>query len=74
MSASNIKSCKLLEQYLSYLSVMKGSSENSIDEYRNVLLMFFRFVRHNRISDNSDMDMSSIDIEFIKSITMIPEP
>lgn len=70
MSASNIKSCRLLEQYLSYLSVMKGRSENTIDEYRNDLLMFFRFVRHSRVPENSDMEMSSIDIEFIKSITI----
>lgn len=70
MSVSNIKSCRLLEQYLSYLSVMKGRSENTIDEYRNDLAMFFRFVKNSRIPGNADMDMSNIDIEFIQSITI----
>ncbi len=34
----------LIEQYLSYLVVIKGRAENTIKEYRTDLLMFFRFV------------------------------
>ena len=36
------KTCLLVEQYLNYLVVIKGRSENTINEYRTDLLMFFR--------------------------------
>jgi hypothetical protein len=70
MSVSNNKTCRLLEQYISYLSVMKGRSDNTIDEYQNDLAMFFRFIKKNRNPGNEDMDLSDINIEFIKSITI----
>ena len=34
------KLCPIVEQYLSYLVVIKGRSENTILEYRTDLLMF----------------------------------
>ncbi len=34
------KTCQLVEQYLGYLTVIKGRSENTIKEYRTDLLMF----------------------------------
>lgn len=62
-------SCQILEQYLSYLTVIKGRSENTTNEYRNDLLMFLRFVKENRDPRNSK-DCSNVDIEFIKSISI----
>ena len=38
------KTCQLIEQYLGYLVVIKGRSENTVKEYRTDLLMFFSFV------------------------------
>ena len=35
------KSCKLVEQYLNYLTVIKCRAENTIKEYRTDILMFF---------------------------------
>ncbi|MHB1127890.1 MAG: site-specific integrase [Bacillota bacterium] len=35
------KTCPLVEQYLGYLVVIKGRSENTVKEYRTDLLMFF---------------------------------
>ncbi|SDI45809.1 site-specific integrase [Desulfosporosinus hippei] len=34
------KTCPLVEQYLGYLAVIKGRSENTVNEYRTDLLMF----------------------------------
>lgn len=42
------KTCPLFEQYLSYLIVIKGRSENTILDYRTDLLMFFRFIIDSR--------------------------
>lgn len=64
------KTCQLVEQYLHYLSVIKGRSENTIKEYRTDLLMFLEHVMNARAISTDDKDFSSIDISFIKSITL----
>lgn len=66
-------SYQILEQYLAYLTVIKGRSENTVNEYRNDLLMFFRFVKEYRQQDNicpNPFEPLNIDIEFIKSISI----
>ncbi len=40
----NYKSFDLLEEYLSYLTVIKGRSINTVIEYRTDVLMFFEFL------------------------------
>lgn len=73
MQRINNKSCKLLEQYLGYLTVMKGRSENTVTEYRGDLVMFFKFIKESRNPKDTSyerMDFSDIDIEYIKSITV----
>ncbi|WP_369282220.1 tyrosine recombinase XerC [Oscillibacter sp. GMB15532] len=42
------KTCPILEQYLAYLLTIKGSSQNTILEYRMDLLQFFRYVAVQR--------------------------
>lgn len=64
------KTCKLVEQYLSYLAVVKGRSENTIKEYRTDLLMFFEYVTNTRSVHTSGKDFSYVNIEFIKTITI----
>ena len=73
MSLKNNKTCALLEQYLSYLSVVKGRSHLTCDEYRIDSLLFFEFLKRTRgIPDDTLKlrDFSDVDINFIKSITV----
>ena len=74
MTIINNKSCQLLEQYLGYLTVIKGRSENTINEYRNDLLMFLKYIkkktRHPADACFETGDFSDINIEFITSISV----
>ena len=65
----------LVQQYLLYLEAIKGHSELSVLEYASDLRTFFRFmVRYKRMikSDipDEEIDISPIDIDFIKKITL----
>lgn len=62
------KTCPLVEQYLGYLTVIKGRSENTILEYRIDLLSFFRFTSRSRGQIYDDFQYANLD--FIKSITL----
>lgn len=42
------RTCPLIEQYLGYLIVIKGRSENTIKECQTDLLMFFSYVMESR--------------------------
>jgi site-specific recombinase XerD len=64
------KTCPIIEQYLSYLFVIKGRSENTVLEYRTDLLMFFKFVLDARKVSIADGNFKIVDLEFIKSITL----
>lgn len=64
------KTCPLVEQYLGYLVVIKGRSENTIKEYRTDLLMFFRFVMLSRNTPMLDKNFSGVNLEFIKNISL----
>lgn len=66
---------QLVQQYLLYIEAIKGHSELSVIEYASDLRTFFRFLaRHkNLVSNNIDdneIDLSPIDINFIKNITL----
>jgi len=67
------KTCTLLEQYLSYLVIVKGRSPLTAEEYRIDCLMLLAFVKQSR-GVSSDIlekrDFSDVDIDFIKSITV----
>ena len=69
----NNRSCALLEQYLSYLTVVKGRSALTADEYRIDVLMMLSFIKQKRGVPEEILagrDFSDVDIEFIKSITI----
>lgn len=70
MALQNYKSFPLLDEYLSYLIVIKGRSENTIIEYRTDLLMFFDYVNRSKNSRAKKYVLSHIDAGFIKSVTM----
>ena len=54
----NYKSFELLEQYLSYLTVIKGRSINTVIEYRTDVLMFFEFLCNKRNMEREKYDLS----------------
>lgn len=62
--------CPLVEQYLSYLVVIKGRAQNTIKEYRTDLLQFFGYVSDSRNTPVLYNNFAIIDLQFIKSITL----
>jgi len=67
------KTCAILEQYLSYLTVIKGRFPLTADEYRIDNLMLFSFVKEKRgfpADEIKRRDFSDADIEFIRSINI----
>ncbi len=66
---------QLVQDYLVYSEAIKGHSELSVLEYASDLRTFFRYMaKHKKLysadTDDSDIDLSCIDIDFIKSITL----
>lgn len=64
------KTCPLIEQYLDYLVVIKGRSENTVLEYRTDLPMFFKFVLNTRNISIFNNNFAIVDLELIKLITL----
>ena len=64
------RTCPLVEQYLGYLTVIKGRSENTIKEYRTDLLMFFDFVMLSRNRPIHNKNFTRVDSEFIQTISL----
>ena len=62
------KSCQLLEQYLGYLTTIKGRSNNTVIEYRIDILHFLRYVSQSR--KEAYDDYSYADLKYIKSISL----
>ena len=62
------RTCPLVEQYLGYLSIIKGRSENTVKEYRTDLLMFFNYVMFSRNIPILDKNFAGVNLEFIKTI------
>lgn len=65
----------LVQQYLLYIEAIKGHSELSVIEYASDLRIFFRFIADLKglaanDSDDGEIDLSPIDLEFIKGITL----
>ncbi|WRS27179.1 site-specific integrase [Oscillospiraceae bacterium MB08-C2-2] len=62
------KTCPILEQYLDYLVIIKGQSQNTILEYRMDLLQFFRYVAVQRGITETHFQFA--DADFIRSIQL----
>lgn len=60
----------IFEQYLSYLIVITGRSENTILEYRTDLLMFFSFIIDSLKFPIINTNFSFADLLFVKSINL----
>lgn len=68
------ESFDLLKQFLSYMQNVKGRSEKTVDEYFISLRTFFRYMkkRKNLVpkdTDDKEITIDDIDLDFIKSIT-----
>lgn len=63
------KTCTILEEYLSYLQVIKKRSICTTNEYRTDILMFFKWLSDMRGTLNSNNDFSFINSYYLKSIT-----
>jgi site-specific recombinase XerC len=62
---------KILEEYFSYLTVIKARSPHTIAEFRVDLRLLFIFVaKRRKPSSTPPTDCSFADIKFIKSITL----
>lgn len=72
MALKNYTSFPLLEEYLNYLTVIKGRSLNTVVEYRTDLLMFFAFLKAEKriLSDTDKYDFGFVDKAFIQSISL----
>lgn len=65
----------IIKEFIRYSSVVKGKSKLSIDGYALDLRLFFRFIllRRKMVSTDvkfKDIDITSIDIDFIKTISL----
>jgi integrase/recombinase XerD len=65
-----------LDDFLNYLNVIKAKSPNTINGYRNDLILFFRFMKKHRKlyppkTEISDVEIRDVDSEFIKKITLM---
>ncbi len=62
---------KIIEEYFSYLTVIKARSPHTIAEFRVDLRLLFMFVlKHKKPAAIPSSDCSFADIKYIKSITM----
>ena len=64
------RTCKPLEQYLSYLSVIKERSECTVREYRTDILMFMTWLANKHEMPCSASDFSYVDILYLRTITL----
>ena len=72
-SLKDNKTCTLLDQYLSYLTIVKGRSPLTAEEYRVDCNMLFEYIKRKRGVPQDTLekrDFSDVDIGFIKSITV----
>ena len=72
-SLKDNKTCALLEQYLSYLVVVKGRSPLTAEEYRIDNCLLFEYIKRMRgVPEDvlSLRDFSDVDIDFIKAISV----
>lgn len=65
----------LLKEFLQHIYAIKNKSELTVEEYCIDNMMFLRFLKQNKClapssSELSEIDVSDIDIEFIKRITL----
>lgn len=66
---------ELVQKYLTYVSVVKGHSQNTVEQYANDLSLFLKYmVRYKGLCSASipdeEIDLRELDIDFFKTITL----
>lgn len=69
------ESPEIIKGFLTYLSVVRGKSQNTIKEYFLDLRLFFRYLKKSRglVSDDtdfSDISIKDVDLDLIRSVTL----
>lgn len=68
------ESSPVIMDYLTYMSVIKGKSQNTVNEYFMDLRTFFRYLKHKRgLADDCefiDIDIKDVDLDLIKTVTL----
>ncbi len=62
--------CPILEQYLSYLSIIKGRSSCTIREYRTDILAFLWWIAGVRKIELAYPDFAFADVHFLETVTL----
>ncbi len=70
MALKNYISFSLLEEYLNYLTLIKGRRLNTVIEYRTDILLFFSYLKEIRKIEGEKYDLGFVNEEFIKKITL----
>ena len=72
MALKNFNTFPLLDEYLNFLTVIKGRSPNTVVEYRTDILMFFSYLKEKRGMEQQKekYNLSFVDADFIRSITL----
>jgi len=65
------RSSQWIDSYISYALNVQGRSKLTCMKYRNDLENFFKFLLKKKLGlyDDGDMDLSVVDMEFLRSIT-----
>ena len=66
---------KVIKGYLSYLSSIRGASKQTVDAYKNDLILFFRFLKIyygkvDEITPFHEISIMDVDISFLKEIDL----
>lgn len=65
----------IISDYLRYMSVVKGKSQNTVNEYYLDLRTFFRYLKKIRglvsmDTPPTEISIQDVDLEFVKSVTL----
>lgn len=66
---------RVIKGYLSYLSSIKGATKQTVDAYKNDLILFFRFLKiyYGNVDETTpfqEISIMDVDIPFIKEIRL----
>lgn len=61
---------RLLEEFLVYLKIVRGYSENTIQAYKNDLLRFFNFLTGKGIDDFNDINKTHLSLFFSSLVSI----
>ncbi len=66
---------EIIKEYLVYLSVVRGKSKNTVNEYYLDLRTFFRFLKRYfgivpADKDLKEIDIADINLDFVKKVTL----